>query len=188
LALEPTQQFVLPRLALKDWHSSSKQALAEYVAQGVLEVAEVNSSHLYQDKGNNLAYAVDSLGVGTPAQILANTLLFAADYQTKVGAHVASLAVHTAATLGFVGAVPTDLPSLIIWLAAARLVYETNHRPSGAAHPFIDIVNTSALVPPVDLATSVQEMRNLAVAYNGHKTWWLESTASVLNIPAILTY
>jgi hypothetical protein len=189
VALEPTQQVMFPRLAVTDWHPSAKQALADFVSQGILEVAEVDSSHLYMDKGNNLVYnPMDYLVVSTTADALARAITLATDFHAKLDAHVANMAVHTAATAGFVGGPPTSLATLILWLAAARLVYETNHRPSAAAHPSVDTSNVPVLVPPVDTPTCVQELRNLAMAYTSHKTWVLEATAVVLNVPGILTY
>lgn len=190
LDLAPGERVTLPRLALKDWPASAKQALAEYSAWGVLEVAEVDATHLYQDKGNVLAYSTDYLLVQNSAVALASALTFAADFHAKYNAHVLNLRSHTAVTAIIGEAIPTNAGTLLTWLtgAAGAQIRYTAHTIDAAAHSTIDVNNVLVPVVPVDIPTSAQALIELARAYNSHKTWLEEGTAAILNIPAILTY
>ncbi|MFA5135487.1 MAG: hypothetical protein WC505_06915 [Patescibacteria group bacterium] len=191
LDLEPQQQVELPRLAMKDWPFSAKQALAEYVAHGLVEVAEVDSVHLYKDKGHDLAYSPDYILAEAGANMLTASITAAIDFTAQFNQHAASTAIHTAAAVQITHAVPTTtLASLQNWLVnagGAQLVFVA-HLADAAAHSTLDNSNAIASIAPVSIPAAAAAVVELMRAYTAHKEWFLESTAAVLNVPGILTY
>lgn len=188
LDLEPGGSTFFPRRALHDFSAYVKEQLAELVANGIVRVYEVDSVHLYQDKDHALAYDNDDLVLAPAPDALATALLAAADFTVKYNQHVTDLVFHTAPTAAIGAANPTDLPSLLIWLAAVQPIYAA-HIAAAAAHPTVDTWST--LLPaivPVGLPTAVTAMQQLIRMYGHHKTCIDLASAALLDIPAIMTY
>jgi hypothetical protein len=185
LDLGPHELTTTTRLAFASAPATSKHQIAEMVAAGILEVAEIDAVHLYQDKGH--VPATLPLWVENSTRALNAAITVSTDFAVKFNQHAAFLAVHTAATTLITAAVPTELVSMQIWLADAQVQYAA-HVASAAAHSTPDTWNTLAPVVPIDIPTCIQAMQELVNQYNSHRGWWAEGTAAVLNVPAILTY
>jgi len=184
--LLPGATLVLAKQNLRDWQPGVKQELAQYVAHGFLEVTALDSSHLFEDLGHNCDFGYDDILPATDGLALTRALEVAVSLDTAINGHVASTAVHNAATAAIAVAAPTDLASLLLWIAAAQTAYDTTHRPSVAAHPHVDANNIFVPVVAADLATAIAALRELITAYTAHKTWYV-GTAK-LDVPTIMTY
>ena len=183
--LAPGDHVEIPQQNVIDWHTSIKQFLGEYVASGILKMYTIDSAHLYQDKGNNPIYDYDHL-IDAPATLaLTHALEMASTLHTQMNYHMAGVAVHNGAVGAIAGVAPTDLATLLVWLAAAEVAYNTNHRVSALAHDHPDTEN-AFVSAAVGLPTAVTDLRNLYSAYQSHKGWF--TTAVELDVPAILTY
>jgi hypothetical protein len=186
LDLTPGATITIAKQNLRDYAPAVKQEIADFVAHGFLQVVACNSSHLYQDRGNACDYSYDYLLPAAQALALEHALQVAVSLDTCINTHVQSTAFHNAATAVIGVAVPTDLASLLLWIAGAQTAYETVHRPSFAAHPFVDAVNTLAPVAAVDLASAIQALQEIYRAFDGHRTWLVGS--STLSVPTIMTF
>lgn len=185
--LSPGQTLEVPQTSVHAWDPGVKQWLAEYMAHNILAVYEVTTSHLYQDKGNDPVYSVDHL-IDAKFDPLATThaIEIATTLHTAMNDHFENTRAHNAATTLIGAAVPTDLATLITWITEAQTRYDTDHRPAIAAHPVIDLVNTLALGAPATLAQCIAALRELYIAYDNHKTWFVGGTE--LDIEAVLAY
>lgn len=187
VALMPGESITIHEQNVHDWHPAVKQYLAEFMAHGIAKVYDLNSTHLYQDKGNECDYAFDYLLPAGQALALEHALEVATSLDTVMNMHFANLAVHNAVTAVIGAALPTDLATLLVWIATAQPAYDVNHRPSGAAHPNIDVDNALAPIVAVDLATAIQALQELYSHYHAHKTW-LVQTANELDAATILAF
>jgi len=169
--LVPGAHIEVPKQYVIDWHESVKQNIAEYMMHGIIRVYDLNASHLYLDKGNVCDYPYDYLLPAAQGLALEHAMQVADSLNTAINAHIFSLAVHNAAAGAVIAAaVPTDLATLLVWLAAAQITYPA-HIADGAAHPNVDIVNVLAPVVAIDLPTAVEALQELHRAYAGHKLW-----------------
>jgi len=184
LDLTPGEHIEFPQQNMVDWHPAVKQFLAEYVANGILKVYTLEAAHRYKDKGNNPIYDYDHL-IDGPALALTHALEMADTLHTQMNFHMADLAVHDSAVGAIAGVAPTTLATLLVWLAAAEVAYNTNHRVSALAHNHPDAEN-AFVSAAVTLATAVTDLRSLYSAYQSHKGWF--TTAVELDVPAILTF
>lgn len=187
VTLMPGENITIHNLHLHEWHPAVKQYLTEYVAHGIAKVYSLNSTHVYQDKGNDCDYALDYLLPAAQALALEHALQVAVSLHTVMNAHFTNLAVHNAATAVIAAAVPTTLATLLVWIAAAQTAYDTVHRPDIPAHPHIEAVNALVPVVAIDLPTSIQALQELYTRYHAHKEW-LDQTATELTADAILAF
>lgn len=186
LDLGTNEMTMTTRLAFASAPATSKHQIAEMVAAGLLEVAEIDSVHLYQDKGHEVQTAT-IMWVENSTRALNAAIVAATDFAIKFNQHAAFLAVHTAVTTLITAATPTEIVSMQIWLADAQVQYAA-HVASAAAHSTPDTWNTLAPVVPIDIPTCIQAMQELTTRYTSHRGWVAEGTAAILNVPAILTY
>ena len=186
LDLLPGAEVMIAKQNLHDYAPAVKQELANFVAAGMLQVYDCNSSHLYVDKGHNCDYAYDYLLPGVQPLALDHALQVAVSLDTAINGHVQSTNVHNDVTAVIGVAVPTDLATLLLWIAGAQTCYETVHRIDAVAHPFIDAVNTLVPVVAINLVTAVQALQELHRAFTSHKTWVVG--AGTLSVPTIMTY
>jgi hypothetical protein len=185
IKLSPGSFIDMPRLSFHQFHYAVKEHIAEYVAHAILRVLELSSSHKYQDKGNKSQYTNDYI-IATPDELaLSHALEVAVDLDAAMNFHYSSQMWHTASTAAIAVVAPTNLATLLLWIAAAQTAY-TAHRTSAAAHPFIDTNNVLALGAPANLAQAVLALRELHGAYESHRVWITNSVE--LDIPGVLAY
>lgn len=169
--LAPGAHIEVPKQYVIDWHESVKQNIAEYMMHGIIRVYDLNASHLYQDKGNACDYAYDYLLPAAQGLALEHALQVAVSFNAVINQHLASLAVHTtAAAFLITAAIPTDLATLLVWIADAQTQYAA-HVADAAAHPNVDIVNVLVPVVAGDLPTSIAALQEIYKAYAAHKMW-----------------
>ena len=185
--LGPNQTVTLPRLTMHDWPAAAKQSLAEAVAAGVALAGEVDSVHLYQDKGHQLAYSYDYLLVENSAVGLSRAIEVATDFALKFNQHVNNAGVHTGASVNITAATPTNLATLQAWITDAQIQYPA-HIAAGAVHPTVDTWNVLVPILAVDIPTAVRAMQELSFAFTSHKTWLSEASFVTLTVNDILTY
>ena len=185
LDLAPGEHVEFPQQNLTDFHPAVKQYLAEYVANGILKVYTLEAAHRYQDKGNNPFHDYDHLIDAPVALALIHALEMAGTLHVQMNFHMAGMGVHDAAIGAIAGNAPGDLAALLVWLAAAEVAYNTNHRVSALAHNHPDGEN-AFVSAAVNLPTAITDLRNLYSAYQAHKRWFANSLE--LDVPAILTF
>jgi hypothetical protein len=186
--LIPGAHIDIPRTSFDYLDPGVKQFIAEYMAQGIIRVLDIDTAHRYMDKNHNPEYDLDYLiGAEFGDLALTHAINMATSLNTEMDRHFLSLAVHDAATAAVAGNLPTNLATLLVWIGNAQTAYDTNHRPSLVAHAGLDTTNTLAPVAAVDLATAISALQELFTAFQSHKTWLLP-TANELDIEAVLTF
>jgi hypothetical protein len=185
--LEPGDSIQIPRQNLHNYQNGVKQNIVEYVANGTLELRELDSVHIYVDKNNTPSYTENDLAGVDDAIMLTRVLAAAVSHHATFDAHATSYAVHNAVTAAIAHADPTDLATLATYIGAARTAHNA-HIADAMAHPHVDASNTVAVgVPAATLVACVPAMQELLRMFTSHKSW--VNTMSVpLSILAIQTY
>ncbi len=184
--LGPGVEVDIPAQALNDWDPGVKQWLAEYVAQGMVKVYNIESKHDYQDRGHNAIYDLDYLidaKFGPLAQ--EHALAMAGTLNTEMELHHLDIAVHGSVVGNITVAAPTNLATMLLWIADAQTEYAL-HIASGVAHTTADTDNTLVPVVASNWPTSIAALQELHRAYHSHKTWL--TNAVEMNVTTLLAY
>lgn len=184
--LAPAEIVTIPRQNLHQYQDGVKQAIVEYVANGILELRELDSVHLYQDKNNTPAHDEDYLNGVDDVLLLTRVLAAAVSHHVTFDDHVESYAVHTGVTAVIVHADPTNLATLATYIGAARTAH--NAHIGNVVHPHVDVTNTVGVgVPAATLVACVPPMQELLRMYTAHRRW-INTMSVPLSIATIQTY
>jgi hypothetical protein len=185
-SLAPGDIVKIPRKNLHQYQDGVKQAIVEYVVNGMLELRELNSVHYYEDKNNVPDYDENYLtGVGD-ALMLTRVLAAAVSHHATLDAHIESYVVHTGTTATIVHADPTDLATLATYIGAARTAH--NAHIDNPVHDHVDVTNTVAGgVPAATLVACVPAMQELLRMFTAHRRW-INTVSVPLSVSTIQTY
>jgi hypothetical protein len=175
--------------AVKKWPNGAKENLAESMQMGHLLIQEVTAVHSPKDDGH--------LPPPFIACTLGSAILNAAgEWSTTTGktdgwvdaynAHVKNSAVHTAIGTDVVTAArPTDLPTLVAYLATIKSAFDA-HIATTPLHATADGKNTLGAAP-TDLPTCIAFIRQLYNKFAAHKKEYSVS-GSFLTPDAVIAY
>ncbi len=168
--------------ALRAWVPEAKEALAGYVQSGQLAVREMTCVHESID--STPLFDEPVLYSTGETKALEAAVLFKKIYNK----HLLNTAYHTAADVAnpIVTADPTDVPSLVIFLAAVKINYNAHLADGAIAHLAADTVNV-AVETATDLPTSVIALERLFYLFHAHKEF-CTPTGLPLTPDAIIAY